>query len=77
MTDRREREIEPRRADLMEPGVDVLGLAFVDLANEAQRQMIIAGIDPFRAGQAVRQQRQRQLYLRRQGNADEEPQHES
>src|ERR1700761_8298371 len=57
MPDRCQRDVETRRMDVAERGIDILGLALVDLADEAQGEMVIPGIDPFRARQARRHQR--------------------
>ena len=59
MPDRREGEIETRRMNLAERGIDILCPALIDLADEAQGEMVIPGIDPFRARHASRHQGQR------------------
>src|SRR5690242_12171074 len=41
MPDGRERDLEARRMDLAERGIDILRLAFIDLADEAQGEMVI------------------------------------
>ena len=55
--------------------VDIGGDALVNLADETQRQVKIARIDPFRAADAGFQQRQMKLQFRREFDADKETQH--
>ncbi len=55
--------------------VDIGGPILADLADKAQGQMEIAGVDPFRAVDAGAQQRQMQLQLGRKPDPDKQPQH--
>jgi len=62
-------------SDLDEDFLMMNGDVLTDLADEAQRQVQIAGIDPSRAGDAGFEHRQMQFQLRRKFDADEEAQH--
>ena len=52
-----EAELEGRFVDAVERGRHFVGGAVVDVANEAQRHVIIGRIDPASAGQATLQER--------------------
>ena len=49
--------------------------AIVDVADEAQRDVVVFRVDPARAGQAPAQQRQRRRDLARDFQADEQAGH--
>jgi hypothetical protein len=68
-------EIERRRGDLRQPFVDVFQAMFRHLADEAQRDMEIVGIDPVGAGQAGLQRRQALAQIFRQVDGDEKTDH--
>src|ERR1051326_3308107 len=71
----RELQCEATRPQSRERLVDVGGDAFIDLADEAQRQMEIAGIYPSRARDHGFEHRQMQFQLGRKFDADKQAQH--
>ena len=46
-------QVEARRADGGQGGVHLLRQPSFDLANEAERQVVVLGRDPFRPGDAA------------------------
>ena len=70
-----EAHLEAAAPHAVEQRGDVVREAIVDVADEAQRDVVVFRVDPARAGQAAAQQRQRRRDLARDFQADEQAGH--
>jgi len=74
--DTRQRQREGRAVDAVERVGDLVGDVTRDIADEAQRQMVVLDVDPAGARQAAPQQGQRQGGVTRNFEGGEKTRHE-
>jgi hypothetical protein len=75
LADAGQRELEGRPPYTVECIGDLVGLVALDIAKEAQCEMIVLDVDPARSWQAAAQQRERQRGVARNFEGGEEPGH--
>ena len=72
-----ERDRQRRRPDIVQEAVDVMGHAPVDIAEKAQGDVVVGGLDPARTDQPTAMQRQGRGDLGGNLQGSEQPRHSS